>query len=837
MHIFRNFHLDNISFWLGILVGALAFLIGSRLLPIFKRILGHFFKPIQSQLQLRGGTTEFHYRNDLLKQSQRQHLVQQLLPLDDLLIPPKLLVPPPLYEPGVWSPLEDITSTTIPYLLDWSELSSAYNTRTCSLAEALYNNANIILVGQPGSGKTVAMADFISQVVRKTPEVKAFHDHLLLSMHICDLCPFEKTIEKPLEKIIEVTTQKSSRQIQKRLPKWINFKISEGKAIFLLDGLDELPQKYFDQAVNLISALINENPKIQIVVTASPEYTGNLNRLGFIPISISCWSKADKFNFIEKWEKAWTKLIHETNQDYDIDTALINSWFFLDQLDESPLELTLKLWAAYAGDVLGVSPGSEIYAHLMRLSKKDKLVLQAMGQLALQMVTTEEPFLNQKSIESWVNDWNKSTRQMIFSSHMEDSRGKEDFTVSTKAVKEIQNLIDDNIARDCFDNCVFFNHPSFTSYLAANAIFSLSRSINVLDLPEWKKQIRWSTRSQTFKYLTYYPHMEATINSYFQSDDSLIHMDLLKIARWIKNVPNTSPWYGKIMRALVGIVQREENALSLRARAILALLSTGDSGVAPFIKGMLNSEKASFRQLAALGCGLIQDTTAVENLTRLLSDPAPTVHRAACLALINIGSRAAIDAVAYLLLNGNEQQRQAAAEAIANHPIESVGILQEGSEMNDLQVRRAVVFGLKRIGKRWAFDILKKMSVDEKEWVVKDAALHAVESLSQENTTGIFPLKPPSETPWLLAFAGERGIGISPGKSANDLILMALKEGNEEQKLAALSYIKTKCEPIGIPQILNIFHNSHGELKESAFNTLWYLYLAGIEIPVETPIA
>ncbi len=820
---------------MGVLTGGLVFFILSRLLPLIIKIFARVFKPFQSQLQLRGGTTEFHYRNDLLKQAQRQHLAHQLFPLDELIIPPRLLVPPPLYEPGVWSTSEDITTTTIPFIIDWPEFASTYNAHTCTLAEALREGANLVIVGQPGSGKTVTLADFTSQVVRKSTQVSSFHDHLLIFIHICDLFPLEKSVDKPLDKIIEIVIQKVSRQIQKRLPKWIKFKVGEGKAILLLDGLDELPQQYFDQAVNIIAALINENPKIRFVVTASNEYTGNLNRLGFTSIPVVSWSKAEKFKLIEKWEKAWTKTLYENNQNFDIDTALINSWFILDQLDETPLELTLKLWAAYAGDVLGASPGNEIYAHLLRLSKREKRLLQAMGQIALQMVAAEEPLLNQKDVENWVHAWNQNTRQLIASSQTGDSAEKDDIVVSARAAREFQDLIDSNIARECLENRIILYHPSFTSYLAAHTVNTFSKNINVLSLPEWNNPTRWATRSKTFKYLTYYPEIDSIVNKYIQFDDELTHFDLLKISRWVKNIPNTSQCYGNVMRKLAGVMQKDDYSLSLRARALLALISTGDSGIAPFIKGMLKSEKASFRQLAALGCGLLQDASAVDDLSRLLSDPATTVHRAACLALINIGSRTAIDAVAYLLLNGNEQQRQAAAEAMANHPIESVAILQEGSEMEDLHVRRAVVFGLKRIAKPWAKEILQKLSVEEKEWVVKDAAMHAIESLNQEDTVGIYPMKVPSETPWLLSFAGERGIGISPGRNANDLILLALNEGNEEQKLAALSYLKARCEPIGLEQIIRFIQTNQGELKESAFNTLWYLNMAGVKIPDNAP--
>lgn len=798
--------------------------------------MGQWIKPIQSQFQLLQGTTEYHYRIDLLRQTQRQHLAHQLFPLNDLIISPKLLVPPRIYEPGVWSSSEDITSSTIPFLIDMPELASAYNASTCTLAEALMGGANLVIVGQPGAGKTVALADFASQVSQKSTSVYGFHDHIVLFINVYDLCPLEKVIENPFQKIIEVITQNASRQIQKRLPKVIISRERERKVILLLDGLDELPEKYFDQALNIISKLVDENPNIQLVVTASHEYTGQLNRLGFIPIPLAAWSKADKYKFIQNWEKAWTTLLRENNQMLEVDTTLINSWFNLNQLDETPLELTLKLWAAYAGDVLGANPGSEILAYFLRLSKKEKRLIPAMEQLALQMVTAEEPLLCQKDVDNWVQDWKQNIKN-ISNPELKIANPPDMLDISSRVSKEFQDLIDTNIARSSYDNHIAFSHPLFTSYLTASAINKLTKTINIMDMPEWRKPIRWATRSLTFKFLAYYPQLDTAINHYLQLDDEIIHYNLLKIARYVSNLPSTSTWYAKTMRKLAGMMQNDEFSLGLRARVLLAMINTRDQGISKFLKGMLASEKATFRQLAALGCGLLQDSSAIEDLTRLLSDPAPGVHRSASLALVNIGTRAAIDAVAYLLLNGNELQRQAAAEAIANHPIESKAILEEGSEMEDLQVRRAVVYGLKRIQQPWTKGILQRLSIEDKEWVVKDAALHAIEALEQEDSKGILPLKPPADTPWLLAFAGERGIGISPGKTANDLLLLALKEGNEEQKLAALSYLKTQGNPIGLDQMIRLLKTSHGELKEAVFNTLWVLAMTGIELPSIPPIS
>jgi hypothetical protein len=39
-------------------------------------------------------------------------------------------------------------------------------------------------------------------------------------------------------------------------------------------------------------------------------------------------------------------------------------------------------------------------------------------------------------------------------------------------------------------------------------------------------------------------------------------------------------------------------------------------------------------------------------------------------------------------------------------------------------------------------------------------------------------------------FAGQQGMGISPDKPATDLLLIALKKGSEEERLASLAYLR-----------------------------------------------
>jgi hypothetical protein len=87
------------------------------------------------------------------------------------------------------------------------------------------------------------------------------------------------------------------------------------------------------------------------------------------------------------------------------------------------------------------------------------------------------------------------------------------------------------------------------------------------------------------------------------------------------------------------------------------------------------------------------------------------------------------DSVATELLQGTEELRRAAAEALANNPEEGHPALADGSSMPDLLVRRAVVYGLVRVRQPWALQLLEKMQVEDEQWVVRSAATQALEEI------------------------------------------------------------------------------------------------------------
>jgi HEAT repeat protein len=151
--------------------------------------------------------------------------------------------------------------------------------------------------------------------------------------------------------------------------------------------------------------------------------------------------------------------------------------------------------------------------------------------------------------------------------------------------------------------------------------------------------------------------------------------------------------------------------------------------------------------------------------------------------------------------------------------------------MDDLLVRRAVVYGLARVNQPWSIEILENVQIEDGQWIVRNAASEALENLHQPNPYIPYPLPQLSETPWLIAFAAKLGMGVIPGKPAMELLIQALKNGSEVQRLAALEYLRLKGGEDTVVHIYHALYGNLGALREMAYNTLWHIGSTGANLP------
>ena len=130
-----------------------------------------------------------------------------------------------------------------------------------------------------------------------------------------------------------------------RIPDFIRRVFSEGKALLLLDGTDELTPDGLKNAVDFIRAIKRTYPKTRMITTASSEYLDGLVSLNFIPFALSAWSSDQRITFLEKWGDLWKQhvAVETWAQSSDqVDPLLLNGWLIGDSRGATPWNLLLK---------------------------------------------------------------------------------------------------------------------------------------------------------------------------------------------------------------------------------------------------------------------------------------------------------------------------------------------------------------------------------------------------------------------------------------------------------------------------------------------------------------
>lgn len=829
--LFRNFELDRLSFWLGFITATLFWWLLRILRPRFVTLALKLRERIRTPREDINVRISLKLRNGMIRRVEHLHMAAPHFSLSELVVTPSLLAPPACVKPGAIPPSQDITEYVLPYMPDWSEMASTYGWPRFTLAHALQGDANLVITGHPGSGKTVTLAHLAIQIARREPLPGNLNKYEPLFVHIADIVlpPSDpKNILQPLINAISKTVPGINHD---NLIKFLELCIHDNRAILLVDGMDELPPEPFEAVVEFLKQLLGKYPNLRSVATATPDFYDGLTDLGFIPVPMATWNAQERSEFINNWSDLWIKFVGSQFEGPEpIDPALLNAWLLNDQSTLTPLEQTLKIWATYAGDNLGPNPINSIEAYIQRMTLEVSNWRTDLENIALMSVVSSKPLFTSLDVEDW-----ESRSATLIEKHPEpeesikrssaDNIIHQDRSGSTNISDLLSILTKNGLLRIHHNSNMGFIHPVILSYLAGCAVNAHLFTDDLLNNPHW------STAITAIGFYTIHSLNTTTVTEYINLSHNLLSSEVLTTARWLRNASENAPWSTNVIRYLAELIQNEAVALGIRARAVSAIATSSITGVEVLFRKMITSEQQNLRLLGALGCGQIRDLKSVNELSALLNDPLPNVQRAACLALVAIGNSPALESVAEALLHGDEDTRHIAAEALANHPEEGYPALEEGATLDDVLVRRAVVFGLNRVNEEWATEILEEMQIKDEQWVVKTAAMNALEEKSLPNPRIPENLPALTETPWLIAFAGERGIGVAPGKPATNLLMLALQEGDEEQQLAALNYFGQHSIVAAVPDIYKILVEGQGEVRETALNTLWHLAAAGVELP------
>jgi len=836
-------HIDVFSFFLGFGFGIASWLLFGRVRPLLAQMRANMKEQREAAQVKRTSGLEDNHRRLTLRRAQGMHLAASLFALDEILQEPRLLAPPPRMEPGTTGIFDDVITTTLPYMPMWPEIASIYRAPSLGLTEAIAGSANVVIVGAAGTGKTVALAHIASLAANLKVQLGPGKDAVPYLYHVADLqLPHEGT-KDPLQILINAAAERAPVFDLSRLPGFIQQTFKNGTALLLIDGFDELEPQQQVYVTEWFRVLLQTHPGIKIVTTGCANQLNGLVGLGFQPLALMHWDDRKTKQFIEHWSQLWSQTVAleawvQTGPE-QADPLLLNAWMGIENTLLTPFELTLKTWAAYAGDSLGPRVLDAIATHVRRLAPAGTPVA-ALELLAMQVVLTSQPIFDSSKARAWVKQYD-----VVEDKPVEGEEGSTKTITSEKiALTETQKiklkkskagevpstgilgkLVESGLLVSHSSNKLRFLHPVLNGYLAGQAIGDNEADVTLAAQPDW------DGKTLAMHYLAARGDASAIADYMLKESTLPLHIFAFTVARWLKDAPKQAAWRAKAFASMMNLLQAEGQPLALRAQAMAAFALSGDPGAATLFRQLLSARSFDVIPLAALGCGAVKDVKAVEMLEEIMQAPVGAVRRAACLALVAIGTDKSIEAVARALLQGDEELRRAAAESMANDPGEGHPILKEGATLADIMLRRAVVHGLAHVGEPWAAELLQKMQVDDDQWAVRNLATQYLEQMATPGSRLPRKLTPPWEAAWLIEFAGKQGKGVSKGSPAADVILSAFKGGNTEQRLAALPYLKVNANEGIVGALYHAMYGDDPEVREASFYALEEIGANGNKLP------
>ncbi len=775
---------DLLSFLLGTATGFLLWWGYSSIKKGIPRARSFFVEWSQSQQAKTSTLIEEKIRKNTFHRTQKTHLAHNLFALNDILITPKILPPIKNILNQQNHPPFSPTDRMIPFTPDFPELASALPVSKICILDAISNRANCVLVAPPGSGKSVTLAHLVSQLCENQNPDTWYSNLIPFYFHAHDLSINNLNDQTPLELLTAIMMDANPDIQTNLLQAWIKKTLEKQPFLIVVDGLDETSPVEHDLVTNFLKTLIVSYPDCQIITTASPDYLGILPEIGFAPLGLACWSENDIYRFMTLWKTNWLKLHEKSKEFSDYITALL----FRDYDQITPLEWTLKLWAAFTGDLAGPSPVHAIDAYITRSSGKT-VPRSALIALAEQFVTyrlSSAPYTQTEKIFSTFRPKTQSDTQMDFLEQptdeiLETKTGKK--TREKKIIsraRAITQLLNAGMLSEFRDENLAFSNPVFLGYLA-----SFSENVENTLSPS----IQWVIDGLTLRFYFIQNKSTTLISRFIDEDTSPLFSNLLSAARALHTPRHHEIWRNQILEKIGMLLTQAELPRTILVKLCSVLLAANDPSIAALFAQLLKSRKPEARITALLAAAAQKTEKMIQPATHLLQDEVEDVRLAATLYLGMLDHPAAKQEINDIISHGEEDQRVIAAEALGTR-LQNFDILFDYLESEDLLTRRAAIGGFTKVDPAISTPVLERLMNEDSQWVIRNYAAQWIEALKNPvNPYAPERISPFKESDWLISYAGKMGIGVSPEILPYEVLLHAVEYGEPDEKLAAMDYL------------------------------------------------
>ncbi|MDZ4672299.1 MAG: HEAT repeat domain-containing protein, partial [Phototrophicales bacterium] len=398
---------------------------------------------------------------------------------------------------------------------------------------------------------------------------------------------------------------------------------------------------------------------------------------------------------------------------------------------------------------------------------------------------TDVPVVTEKAPDATEEDWDA-----ILESDDAPTTSQEVKTVTEKVTssnKELQRFLQSlqksGLLRAFRGDKYQFKNPILAAYFASYVLpeFDAQSLLSLTNIPTWRDALA---------FVNLHSSLDALANARLTQPADVLHNTLLEMTYWLKYAGKVE-WRSAVLKALGNAFVQPNQYPLLRERIASALVGTRDKNIVRIFARGLRDSNPEVRRLSCLGLGALRADEAIKDITSLLADVDPEVALSAGLALGAIGSQDALEEMVAVLTTGTEALRQAIAEAFAALPDEGYPVLYDAIAHEDIMVRRAAVFGLRRINTPWALVAIYKTSTEDDQWYVRSAAEQAfLEMQFGETASGVRPIPDVESLDWLrdwLNSLGDASKQVSTGGDA--LLRKALEEGNTNVQALSVANI------------------------------------------------
>jgi|GEM_PF-702031 len=794
--------------------------------------------------------------------------------------PPILYLPDP--EEGILEDAD--IYRVIPMLHQYPSIYASFNMDTISLKDLETGSQHIAIIGKAGQGKTTALAtlglitlgaldmeDFRTYTQRPIDDEEEFGDvseerrkqlikereevesravqqlrivqnredeaeaidllddevdfttlfPIYIHLHHVDLTPDTYNgIIDPAEPIIRALPNYLDKSTSVLSAPLLYRQLSEGNALVLLDGYDELTIAQQRQALEWLDALVKFYGNNRIVMAAPASGYDALTNLGFSTIAIRPFSPLMADRLREKWIAFW-------EQSHDAVNAAIRDVMMTDNRNRPVIELTLKFRALLLGDIQ-VQGRRGYYEHYVR----HHLGELEYGLDALKTIATE--WLNKNDVpepdtldaiarhflgfppldqpEPEVEDEDEDGKKKKKAKKAEEPEG------SKEVAEFLQQLAATNLIHENPNGKFHIANAVVGWYLAAENLYNIPPQ----PLAQLAFQPNWH---DALSFASAIVDLEPAVLQKVQSQPDLIYQNMFSVADWMPDAPSELRWKSEILKRLGQAAQQTNQFPLIRAYAVAALVTARDeSGGVPYIfRQAVRSASPALRVLGCIGIGALGSEEGVSDLNQMLFDESTEVQLAAGLALGAIGTEASLTAMTEGLLTGEENLRKAVAEAFSAIPGEGHAILYDGVTHNDLAVRRACAFGLARIPSLWSLVALYRAMLEDHEWYVRQAAERAFAQAREPRASGPRHYPEPEYYEWLRGWVTQRGESIPEGVGGRSMLLTALQHAPTEVRIESARALGRLGYANAIKSLYSSLGDKDAPVRGAAFEALGQL--------------